>query len=79
MVILLHDMVDANLCPSKPRRLVKIPDSYAQWLCEHNNNSRDHPENLGLNLLQEADARTSCRAHLVHQPIPRCKMLPRNT
>ena len=59
MATLLHDLVDTDLHTSKLGRPVTIPKSYVRWLCEHHHACKDHPDNPDLQILQEADVRTS--------------------
>lgn len=79
MAALLHDLVDTDLHPSKLGRPVTIPDPYVQWLCEHHHALKEYPTNPDLQLLQEADVRTSQYARLLSLQTFRRKLAPVNT
>lgn len=79
MAALLHDLVDTDLHSSKLGCSVTIPDPYVQWLCVHHHTLKDHPDNSDLQLLQDADVRTSRYARLLSRPTSRRKMAPVNT
>ena len=79
MAALLHDLVDTDLHPSKLGISIMISDSYIQWLCDQHHSLKKHATNPDLQLLQEADGRTSNFARLVRLPTARRKMAPVNT
>ena len=79
MAALLHDLVDTDLHPSKLGCPVAILDPYVQWLCEQHHTLKEHPDNPDLQLLQEADVRTSRYARLLALQTSRRKMAPVNT
>jgi len=79
MAALLHDLVDTDLHPSKLGRPLTIPNPYVQWLCEHHHDINTYPNHPDLQLLQEADSRTSRYARLLHLPTPRRQLAPVNT
>ncbi|MFQ5821956.1 MAG: hypothetical protein ACE5I5_18360 [Candidatus Heimdallarchaeota archaeon] len=79
MAALLHDLVNTDLHPSKLGCPVAILDPYVQWLCEQHHTLNEHPDNPDLQLLQEADVRTSRYARLLGLQTSRRKMAPVNT
>ena len=76
MAALLHDLVDTTYHPSKLGPSITIPDPYVQWLCAHHHAAKEYPDNEDLQLLQEADSRTSRYARLLPIPTPRRKLVP---
>ena len=79
MAALLHDLVDTDLHSSKLGCSITIPDPYVRWLCAHHHALKGHPDNSDLQLLQEADVRTSRYARLLPLQTSRRKMAPVNT
>lgn len=79
MAALLHDLVDTDLHPSKLGCPITISDPYVQWLCEHHHTLEEHPTNPDLQLLQEADVRTSRYARLLSLQTARRKLVPVNS
>ncbi len=79
MAALLHDLVDSTLHSSKLGCPVTTPDPYVQWLCIHHHAFKVHPHNADLELLQEADVRTSRYARSLQIPTRRRKMAPVDT
>ena len=79
MAALLHDLVDTDTHPSKLGRVITIPDPYVQWLCTQHHAAKEHPNNPDLQLLQEADIRTSRYARLLLLSTRRRKLAPVNT
>ncbi|MFQ5818367.1 MAG: hypothetical protein ACE5I5_00010 [Candidatus Heimdallarchaeota archaeon] len=79
MAALLHDLVDTELHPSKLGRPVTIQYPYVRQLCEHHHSLKEHPHNPDLQLLQEADIRTSRYGRLLSHPTGRRKLAPVDT
>jgi len=79
MAGLLHDLVDTDIHASKLGRAIIIPDPNVQWLCEHHHSASERAINPDLQLLTEADSRTSRYARILQRPTFRRKSKPVDT